>query len=202
MISVDLQYFPPVTYVSALLRETYVNINVFESYRKMSFRNRCFIAGAEGIISLSIPLIDGRNQKIAMNEILVSYAEDWRGRHWKSIQSSYARSPFFEYYKEELKEIFEQPVTHLAEWNMVCLEWTMKKLKWKGAFLPPHNLIPSNEPLVDFKSVLPKNYMHYKPVKYRQVFEERTGFFPNLSILDLLFNTGNDAGGLLLSALV
>jgi WbqC-like protein family len=177
----------------------YVNISLYENYRKMSFRNRCFIAGAENIISLSIPLVHGRNQKIAMNEVLVSNLEDWQGRHWKSIQSAYARSPFFDYYKDELNDIFERPVTSLAEWNRFCLDWVMKKLKWDGEFLTLNEPITNNKTDVKWKAALPKNYMNFHPVKYRQVFEERTGFFQNLSILDLLFNTGNNAGELLFS---
>ncbi len=109
MIVSELQYFPPITFFSTLYTETYVYLDVYELYRKMSFRNRCLIAGAQGIISFSVPLQDGRNQQLPVNEVMISDAEKWQARHFKSIQSAYNRSPFFEYYQDELLRIYQQP---------------------------------------------------------------------------------------------
>jgi len=95
MIVSELQYFPPLSFFSTLYRETYVDLDIYEIYRKMSFRNRCLIAGAQGIIHLSVPLLDGRNQQLPMNEVLISDTEKWQSRHFKSIRSAYNRSPFF-----------------------------------------------------------------------------------------------------------
>src|ERR1700712_2962386 len=106
MIVFDLQYFPPITFFVTLYKETHVHLDVYEIYRKMSFRNRCLIAGAQGIISLSVPLKDGRNQQLPLNEVLISDSEKWQLRHFKSLQSSYSRSPFFEHYQEELELLF------------------------------------------------------------------------------------------------
>ena len=165
----------------------------------MSFRNRCFLAGAQGIISLSIPLKDGRNQHLPMHEVMISDTENWQARHFKSIRSAYNRSPFFEYYQDELEGLYNIPVLNLSEWNLICLKWLKEKMDWPAE-------IRYTEKAVSFLSgefedrrnqVVPKNYAQWNPVKYRQVFEERTGFFPNLSVLDLLFNTGKQAGELL-----
>jgi hypothetical protein len=195
----ELQYFPPITFMSALYRETYVYLDIYESYRKMSFRNRCLIAGAGGTMSLSIPLQEGRNQLTPMCEVRISDTEDWQVRHFKSICSAYNRSPFFEHYADELMAIYHQPFTKLAEWNLHCLSWLRNKLEWPAEIRFPESAIPFRaEGWEDHRNeVLPKNYDQHIPVKYRQVFEERTGFLPNLSILDLLFNTGKQAGELL-----
>jgi hypothetical protein len=168
-------------------------------YRKMSFRNRCLVAGAQGVISLSVPLQEGRNQQLPMNEVLIVRGENWRGRHFKSIQSAYNRSPFFDHYRDELASIFEKRSDHLVEWNLHCLNWVIEKLEWKVKVSLTESVIPFGSGEMDDRRnrVLPKNYSLWNPVKYRQVFEERTGFFPNLSILDLLFNTGPEAGELL-----
>jgi hypothetical protein len=199
MVLVELQYFPPISFLSALYGESYVYLDLYESYRKMSFRNRCFIAGAEGIISLSVPLKNGRNQLLPMNEVRISETEPWRTRHFKSICSAYNRSPFFEYYADELKALYLQDIGRLAEWNLSCLDWLHKKLDWPAEIRFTESPIAFGEAgWEDLRNrVVPKNYFQWNPVKYRQVFEERVGFFPNLSVLDLLFNTGKQAGELL-----
>lgn len=204
MIVTELQYFPPLTFFITLYRESYVYLDVYETYRKMSFRNRCLIAGAEGIISLSVPLRDGRNQQLQVNEVLISKTENWQARHFKSIRSAYNRSPFFEYYQDELAVIYQKPFARLAEWNLHCLNWLKEKLEWPAEIRMTETAVPFRASGWDDhrNRVLPKNYDLWNPVKYRQVFEERTGFFPNLSILDLLFNTGKEAGELLRHSLV
>ena len=199
MIVSELQYFPPLTFFGALYSNTYVYLDIYEPYHKMSFRNRCLIAGDRGIISLSVPLKDGRNQRLPFNEVIISDAENWQARHFKSIKSAYNRSPFFEYYEHELSDIFKKRFVRLADWNLFCLNWVKEKIAWRAEIRFTENAIPySAEGLDDRRNrVLPKNYSEKNPVKYRQVFEEKTGFLPNLSILDLLFNTGKEAGELL-----
>jgi len=199
MIVAELQYFPPITFVSTLYKETYVYLDVYEIYRKMSFRNRCLIAGAQGIISLSVPLKDGRNQQLPVNEVLISDTENWQARHFKSIRSAYNRSPFFEYYQHELAVIYQKRFVKLAEWNLCCLNWLKEKMGWPVEIRLTEKVILYGTDGMDDRrnQVLPKNYNEWNPVKYRQSFEERTGFLPNLSVLDLLFNTGPSAAGLL-----
>ncbi len=199
MIVSELQYFPPVTFFSTLYKETYIHLDIYEIYRKMSFRNRCLIAGAQGIISLSVPLEQGRNQHLPVNEVRISDTEKWQSRHFKSIRSAYNKSPFFEFYEDELAAIYLQRFDLLMDWNLCCLEWIKDKLAWPAVIRFTDAAIPyQSEDITDLRSsILPKNYMERKPVKYRQVFEERTGFFPNLSILDLLFNCGPQSPELL-----
>ena len=199
MLLFESQYFPPLTLISVLYRQTYVYLDIYEPYRKMSFRNRCLIAGAEGIVSLSVPLKDGRNQLVPVKEVRIAGTEDWQARHFKSIRSVYNRSPFFEYYAEELEAVYRMPVSLLAEWNLICLNWLHSKLDWPAEIRLTESVVPFGAAgWEDHRNqVVPKNYNQWNPVKYRQVFEERTGFFPNLSILDLLFNTGKQAGELL-----
>jgi hypothetical protein len=163
----------------------------------MSFRNRCLIAGTNGIIALSVPIRQGRNQRVAMNEVRISATEDWQARHWKSIRSAYNRSPFFDYYLDELEFLYQSKFEMLMDWNLECLHWVKAKLSWPAEIRLTENPEQGSRPGVwtDYRNlVLPKNYMQQTPVKYRQVFEEKTGFYPNLSILDLLFNAGSAAG--------
>ncbi|HET7000522.1 MAG TPA: WbqC family protein [Puia sp.] len=199
MIVCELQYFPPVSFFSTLFGETYFYLDIFEIYRKMSFRNRCLIAGAQGVISLSVPLHQGRNQQLPMNEVRISNTEQWQSRHFKSIRSAYNRSPFFDFYQDELAAIYRRPFGLLADWNTHCLEWVKEKLGWETEIrFTDSPILYQSDGITDLRNrIVPKNFMEWKPAKYRQVFEERTGFFPNLSVLDLLFNTGPRASELL-----
>jgi len=159
------------------------------------------IAGAGGIISLSIPLEDGRNQRLPVNEVLISATENWQLRHLRSIDSSYRKSPFYDHYRDQIKEIYTQPYRRLADWNSYCLNWLEGLLKWPAEMSFSESRIAHGaagiEDLRD--QVMPKNFRLWNRLTYRQVFEERTGFIPNLSILDLLFNVGPAAAGMLKS---
>lgn len=168
----------------------------------MSFRNRCMITGAQGIISLSVPLRDGRNQQLPVNEVLIADSEKWQERHFRSIESAYNRSPFFDHYRDELAALYRKPFTHLSGWNLECMNWLKGKLEWPAEIRFTDAAVEFGRNGMDDRRdlVLPKNYNQFQPVRYRQVFEERTGFFSNLSILDLLFNTGKSASDLLKKA--
>src|SRR5260221_4908568 len=142
MVIAELQYFPPISFVSTLFKESYVYLDLYETYRKMSFRNRCLIAGAEGIISLSIPLKEGRSQLLPLREVRISETEQWQTSHFKSICSAYNRSPFFEYYADELKTMYSKQVSSLAEWNLSCLDWLQKKLDWPAEIRVTESPVP------------------------------------------------------------
>src|ERR1700686_39467 len=149
MIVSELQYFPPVSFFSTLYRESYVILDIYEIYRKMSFRNRCLIAGAQGIVSLSVPLQDGRNQQLPVKDVVISDTENWQARHFKSIQSAYNRSPFFEHYLYELFGIYQMPFSRLADWNLHCLNWVKEKLEWNAEISLTETAIPHQSAGVD-----------------------------------------------------
>jgi hypothetical protein len=192
----ELQYFPSLIFYKYSYQYTDIVFEQYENYQKMSFRNRCIIGGANGPITLSIPLEDGRNQRSIMKDVRISNAQNWQIQHLRSIESVYNKSPWFEFYKEELRRLYLKPVHFLTEWNLLCFEWTISKLgsnvsfSMSGSFRKEYVEIET----FDFRNkLLPKNYTQYDPIKYRQVFEERTGFLPNLSILDLLFCEGKNS---------
>jgi hypothetical protein len=196
---IESQYFSPVILFKSSFNFSNIVFDQYESYQKMSFRNRCLIAGANGVIALSIPLAEGRDQKKLMKDVRISGSQDWQKKHWKTIVSCYNKSPWFEYYKEELLAVYAKPSAFLIDWNMDCFEWIIKALGVRLA----HTCTKAFEKEYghDTKDcrnkILPKNYSDLGQIIYRQVFEERNGFFPNLSILDLLFCEGKNAKDLL-----
>ena len=197
---VDSQYFPPVTLFKKSIQFSNIKFDVYEPWRKMSFRNRCVVAGGNGPINLSIPILEGREQKKAMKEIMIDNRKPWQGQHWKTIISCYNRSPWFDFFGHELEGLYRQPVEYLVDWNRICFEWVAKKLGIHINVLCTNSFQPvyDDSNLEDFRNqLLPKSIDSNfpKPVYYRQVFEERIGFIPHLSILDLLFCEGKNAVG-------
>jgi WbqC-like protein family len=291
---VDLQYFPPSILYKSIGKFSNIVFEQYEHYQKMSFRNRCQIAGAEGVINLSVPLVKGRDQKTLLRDVKISDRGRWQDQHWKTILSCYSRSPWFEFYRDGLGELYGKPFVFLRDWNLACFEWSLEVLKlplhfewslvwqksyderewvdWRGKILPKNTgnrgepgrvslngengriegptegarkAGAANIPITDTPNIptadpeggvemsqstdgfrmvdstenvemigLPgeirgdqgvsKNLLFAggsskveTAIKYRQVFEERTGFLPGLSILDLLFCEGKRAKSLL-----
>jgi hypothetical protein len=190
--------FPTVEYISALISKHEIFMERHEHFVKQTNRNRYHIYGPNGVISLHIPLIhDGLNNQ-SINKVSIAYDIPWQRTHWRTITAAYNRSPFFEYYQDELGSLFFNEYEYLVAFNDKMLEWLLKCLKteisinFTSAYSPTADLVindlrllsnsKTNQPLVktDFK-------------KYPQVFEDKHGFIKNLSVLDLLFNTGPQA---------
>ena len=162
----------------------------------MSFRNRCTISGANGVIHLSVPLVGGRNQKRQMLEVRIDNKKNWQANHWKSITSCYNKSPWFDHYRNELQRIYEHKYDSLMEWDLVCNQWICDKMSIKTPLELSTSYIKKYDEanFSDWRSRLRPSTIHstYPQVtRYPQVFEERVGFIPNLSILDKLFCDGN-----------
>ncbi|SKA12422.1 WbqC family protein [Sediminibacterium ginsengisoli] len=196
---IEIQYFPTINYSKILFFGTNNGIILSEEYRKMSFRNRCVVAGSNGLIHLSVPLEKGRTQKIPTAEVRISYSQDWQQQHWRTIVSCYNRSPFFEFYAPWLEDFFRKKHEYLADMNQEILEWLARQLK---ILLPAKTVRPEDAAhAIDRRDYfLPKNFQQDDrkgDIFYTQVFADRIGFQPNLSILDLLFCEGPASSGLL-----
>lgn len=195
---IDLQYIGNVYWFNKLIKSENIVFSSSERYRKMSFRNRAIVAGSNGTINLSVPIESGRNQKLAFSEIKISYNQPWQAMHWNTITSCYGRAPFFEYYQHGLRNFFENRTEFLFQYNLNILDWLIKTMK-----LPiNYHLLKDKEDISGFEDCrdicLPKNYRDFQPCpEYPQVFGDRIGFINNLSVLDLLFNAGPEAGNIL-----
>src|SRR5579871_500006 len=191
----DIQYFPSVIFYKNSYNFSHIIIEQCETWQKMSFRNRCQIAGAEGVIDLSIPLVNGRDQKSFIRDVRIADHLPWQDSHWKTIVSCYNRSPWFEYYRDDLESLFTRQDKFLWDWNWACLEWVFKAFKIKvpkGQTSAYQEHYPGADYLDWRGKFMPKSRLGetLTPFRYQQVFEERIGFQPNLSVLDLLFCAG------------
>lgn len=195
----EYHYFPSIIFYKYLYEYSNIIFDQYETYQKMSFRNRCIIAGANGLIQLSVPLQEGRNQKGLMKDVRISNSQKWQSRHWKSIVSCYNKSPWFEFYKDELRLLYEKHFDFLVDWDLACFKWSVGNLGLNVKISTTESFVLSyGDKVTDFRNrILPKNYAGFEGVPYHQVFKNKTGFMPNLSILDLLFCEGKRATGFL-----
>lgn len=173
------------------LQATYISFDTGERFEKMSFRNRYYIGTANGPLALSIPLASGRDQKVLMKDVRISYHEDWQKNHWRSIESAYKKTPFFEYYSEYIAPLFHAKTDLLSDWNKASYEIIVQLLRLSIPHTDSAFYIHAKDDQLDLRSMRPKNIddqIQYK--NYIQPFEIKNGFLPNLSILDLLFCEG------------
>ncbi|HEY4207614.1 MAG TPA: WbqC family protein [Puia sp.] len=199
----DLQYFPSVIWYKISNKMSNILFEQYECYQKMSFRNRCQVVGSQGRIDLSVPLEKGRDQRTLMKDVRIAGATRWQDQHWKTLLACYSRSPWFEFYRDGLEVLYRKPFQFLLDWNLASFEWTCRVLEMPArvsltdAYKPAYE----DQEWMDGRGMLlPGNITNtsrWVPVVYRQVFEEITGFIPNLSVLDLLFCEGQRAKALL-----
>ena len=197
---IEWQYLPPVQYFTKWLLYEEVLLENWENYRKGTFRNRTYIAAANGPLRLTIPLRKGKNEQQPISEVRIAFDQPWPQQHWSSIQSAYGNAPFFPYYANDLEAAFRQPPSRLIDWNRVLLQIILPALnlpdeirqtdRWQD-HLPPEvdDLRNHLHPKPQHRKPDPR----FQPQPYAQVFMEKHGFLPNLSILDLLFCAGPES---------
>ena len=193
---IELHYFPGVSYIKKLIQTESTLFEKHERFQKMSFRNRCMVAGSNGVIQLSIPLLHGREQRRFITEVELDNSSCWYKQHWKTLQSCYSRAPFFEYYGPDVKSMLFSGQPKLFELNLLIIEWVLKVLNInpEPGFTTSYRESYADKGITDCRNRwLPKNVdvlvSGDTPVYY-QVFQDKIGFQPNLSILDLLFCEG------------
>lgn len=190
-IIIESQYFPTINWINILFHFKDTKIDLCETYQKMSFRNRCIVAGSNGLVHLSVPLQKGRSQRQPVKDVKISYTTDWQVQHWRTIESCYGRSPFFEYYRDWLEAFYGKRPVFLADLNMEILEWIGRQTGLEKNWKTINQETDHPVGLLDLRGYfMPKNFQSPEkcphPVRYTQVFEDRIGFQPNLSILDIL----------------
>ena len=197
-------YFGPIQWYQKLYRYDQTLIEQYDSYQKQTYRNRCIIATANGLQALTVPVehtpLTSHHSPL-VKDLRISDHNQWRRVHWNALQSAYSESPFFDYYADDIRPFFEKKYEFLVDFNesirqTVCdLLDIQPKVEYTSSFLSP--LTSRLSPLDDFRDVInakhPQADANFQPRRYWQVFEGKHGFLANLSILDLLFNMGNEA---------
>lgn len=205
-ILLSTAYFAPVHFYSRVLAQTNVYIEQFEHFNKQTYRNRCEVLGGNGTITLIVPVVKGRGPKVLIKDLKVSYEMDWQRNHWRTIFSAYNSSPYFEYYQDDLEPVFKKKWKYLLDLNQETnrIIYNLLELEGKVRLTEDFEEIPKGT-LNYREAISPKNKIQkdlaFHPTEYTQVFTDKFGFTPNLSILDLLFNEGPNSDTILRNSL-
>ncbi|MGL5682323.1 MAG: WbqC family protein [Marinifilaceae bacterium] len=194
-------YFSPIQVFSILNKCKDVYFEQFEHYGKQSYRNRCHILSANGVLALTVPVVKASNQKILTKDVRIDYATNWQKLHFKGIESAYKNSAFYDYYIDDFMPFFEQKETFLLDLNLKVLDTLKEFINIDTNIHLTQDYIRDNDQYIDLRNIIhPKASrivenieFTFTPKEYHQTFGQRFPFTPNLSILDLLFNEGPDA---------
>lgn len=202
-ILLSTAYLGNIQYYSKLINYSNIEIEAHENFTKQSFRNRTEILGANGKLALTIPVKKGRTVKTPINILELDYSENWQNTHWRSIESAYRHSAFYEYYVDDIEPLFKEKYQYLMEFNGALQTAILDILGCDSAIKLTTEFIPTPDCL-DFRdSIHPKERMqkvdpNFTAPEYFQVFADKFGFIPNLSILDMIFNCGPSTAEMLM----
>lgn len=189
-------YFAPIQYYQKLNRHDDVRIERFDNFCKQTYRNRCQIATTQGIQALTVPTEHFESDKCLMRDIRISDHGAWRHLHWNALESAYGESPFFEFYADDIRPFFERKWEFLFDFNMEIMHKMCELLDIHPHTLPTDEFV-KNTAIDDFRDTIrpkhPGSDPSFIPKEYYQVYKSKLGFIPNMSILDLLFNMGNES---------
>jgi hypothetical protein len=190
LLILETQYFPTIAWMQYFAKAGNVAIEQFDFYQKQSLRNRCHILGAEKTITLSVPLLGGRNQKTITKDLRIDNAQRWQQDHCKAIQSCYGKAPFYEYYVGEIMRLVSAQHVFLVDLNFAIIQQFASWLKWQGSLTTTESYVPQGlvpEHTNDQRDTT-RTKKHNPP--YTQVFFDRLPFHAGLSVVDALFCLG------------
>ncbi len=187
-------YFPTIETFSYLVKDEHAIFELFDHYQKQTYRTRCSIYAANGKLDLIIPIKHVKNQRQLTRDVRIENDFNWQRNHFKSLENAYRSSPFFEFYEDYIAVIYNQKEQFLIDFLFKTIDLSFQLLDRSITYTKTSDYhLTYTDPkdlrsLADFKrSSVPS----MKP--YIQVFDNKQGFIPNLSILDLLFNEGGNA---------
>ena len=191
-------YFGPVQWYQKLYRYDSVLIEHYETFPKQTYRNRCLIATTNGVQALTVPVCHAA-EPFTLHQIISDHG-NWRHLHWQALQSAYGESPFFEYYEDDIRPFFtERNWERLVDYNdAICQKMCeLLDIHPNISATTDYSCTPSSLHQIDFREVInpkhPGDDADFQPRPYYQVYQQKHGFLPNLSILDLLFNKGPES---------
>lgn len=188
-------YFPSISHFVAMAQSERITFEVEDNFQKQTNRNRTYIYSPNGIQLLNIPIKHSKESHQKTKDLKIETDFEWQKQHFKSLEAAYRSSPFFEYFEDEIKPIFEKKHTFLLDLNFETLEIVSKFLRIKFDFDLTseyfHDVDTTD--LVDFRTLVNGKKDTSLFENYTQVFDDKYGFLNNLSILDLVFNEGKYA---------
>jgi len=202
-VLLSIAYWGPVQYFTKFLIYDEIWLEIHENYTRQTYRNRCNIFGANGKLALTVPVLTGAKHKTLITDLRIDYTKSWQKLHLKGIESAYRSSPFYEFYIDDLIPFYSKKYIFLFDFNMDILQKILNLLDLKTEIKYTDKFVsPAMGNITDMReSIHPKKSWqsdhHFVPVEYKQVFSDKYSFIANLSIIDLIFNAGPEAAGIL-----
>lgn len=195
-------YWAPVQYFAKVVSHKNVLIEQFETFPRQSYRNRCVLYGPNCVQTLQIPVLKGDAHNPMTKDIRISYQTQWQKNHFYTIRSLYQSSPYFDYYVDDIQPFYNKHYEFLLDYNNKILEVCFKWLKMSNNSSLTDDFVKEPD-CPDYRCIIhPKQSHqvedeHFVARPYTQVFDERFGFIPNLSIIDLVMNCGPESKSVL-----
>jgi RecG-like helicase len=189
-------YFGPVSQFVALTQAEKVIFENEDNYQKQTYRNRMYIYGANGKLLLNIPIKHTGNKKQHQKykEVRIENDFDWQKQHWRSLQTVYRTSPFFEFYEDEFAPLYHKKYEFLMDFNYDCLQLALESLQLDLSYTKTEEYKRKPQAILDVRHLVnAKGEKEYELEPYTQVFSTRFGYLNDLSIVDLIFNEGPNA---------
>lgn len=186
-------YFPSISSFAAIVQADGLVLETDDNFQKQTNRNRMYIYSPNGVQLLNIPIKHSKDVRQKTRDVRLEPAFDWQKQHFKSLEAAYRSSPFFEYFEDIIQPIYTKRHRFLLDLTLETMEVTAQCLKFKLEYDQTAEYFKEVENVKDYRFMAngKKDGTEIEP--YTQVFEEKCGFLPNLSILDLLFNEGRHA---------
>ncbi len=189
-------YFGPISQFVAMAKAEKVIFENEDNFQKQTYRNRMYIYGANGKLQLNIPVkhTGNKTQHQKYKEVRIENDFQWQKQHWKSLQTVYRTSPFFEFYEDDFAPLYNKKFEYLLDFNYHCLEVAMECLQMDLHFTKTEEYIKKPEGITDARFLAEaKSKKKHDLTPYNQVFQEKFGFLNDLSVIDLIFNEGPNA---------
>ncbi|MDI1306811.1 MAG: WbqC family protein [bacterium] len=188
-------YFPSISHFAAMAQSENITFEIADNFQKQTNRNRTYIYSPNGIQLLNIPVKHSKESHQKTKDIKIETDLDWQKQHFKSLEAAYRSSPFFEFFEDDLRPIFEKKYTFLLDLNFESLAVLTKCLRMKLEYSKTSEYFHEvdTNAIKDFRFLVDGKKDTSSFESYTQVFDDKYGFINNLSILDLLFNEGKYA---------
>jgi len=186
-------YFPSISHFTAMVQADTITFETEDNFQKQTNRNRMYIYSPNGMQMLNIPVKHSPVLHQKFKDVKLENAFNWQKQHWKSLEAAYRTSPFFEYFEDDIRPVFEKEHTFMMDLNFEVMEIVTDCLGMDFSYSKTTEYFAEPADKADFRSLAngKKDTSVFEP--YTQVFEEKHGFINNLSILDVLFNEGRYA---------
>ncbi|TAH21212.1 MAG: hypothetical protein EAZ08_04230 [Cytophagales bacterium] len=197
MIVLEAHYFPCIQYFAALCGQEKILLEAKEHYIKQSYRNRCYIRAANKVDRLSVPVLKAPLGALTQ-DIRIDYSQRWQSIHARAMRSAYSKAPFFDIFIDDFEQIIFKKQNFLLDLNVEILTLCLKYLR-VDASIDITAVYKTNYEVenLDFRNtfVADNQLIKAEIPTYQQIFGN--SFVSNLSIIDLLFCVGNQAGSYL-----